>query len=370
LIKYVQLFGERRSGTNYLGSLVKKNFKHIKLTSDYGGKHWYVKDQHPRGISNQTTDFQCVRSLTDSSDTLFLVLYRNPFNWTQSMQRLPFHGDGHWSLGFSEFIRKPWKSYATEKIHHLWKHDSSGVYFIEDAKNILDLRTRKILHFNALADAVDNICYLNYESLRDNPDILREVAEQYTIPLQHSVIINNPYRSGGKARERKGFVPIEYPEISGANLEFMRNNLDWDLEESIGYNSDCYEPASEASLQDADRMWRKIKTRWKRKKSTMNDTEHTQIEFPGSGSELELTIHIRGMDPLQFVCTEDQPILQTLFRAMLNNRAGNSEGGGDLIFLQIEDETPKAIYFPSSQLVSIESNPPLSADFLQNFAAD
>ena len=79
LIEHVQIFGERCSGTNYLTSLIRKNFADVEITKAFGGKHWFVKDHLPRCRPNRSTDHQCVRPLSDSDDTLFLVMFRvNP----------------------------------------------------------------------------------------------------------------------------------------------------------------------------------------------------------------------------------------------------------------------------------------------------
>lgn len=42
IIKYIKIFGERNSGTNFLTSLIKKNIKDINIFSFYykGGTGW------------------------------------------------------------------------------------------------------------------------------------------------------------------------------------------------------------------------------------------------------------------------------------------------------------------------------------------
>ena len=131
MIRHLQVFGERKSGTSYLVTLIKKNFSSIRVTSLFGYKHWFIRDHFPRSRPNETTDLECERSLDNSDDTLFLVIYRNPFDWLQSFHKMPYHGDGHWGLEFSEFIRKPWVSYTTEKLHKNWKENKENYYFIE-----------------------------------------------------------------------------------------------------------------------------------------------------------------------------------------------------------------------------------------------
>ena len=82
-------------------------------------------------------------------------------------------------------------------------------------------------------------------------------------------------------------------------------------------------------------------------------------------SEIELTVYIRNMEPLTLVCDEELPVVKTLFQALLKNRGGDGQPD-QLLYMSIGEETPKAIYFPASNLVSIETNPPVSESFLSS----
>ncbi len=369
MIKYIQIFGERRSGTNYLTSLIRRNFKGVVITLDFGGKHWFVKNHFPRGKPNTTTDNQCQRPLTDSSDTLFIVIYKNPYGWLRSINRRPFHGDGHWNLGFSEFIRKPWVSYTTEKLNPYWEENSENYYFIEEARNILDLRTQKINHFTAMTDSVDNICFLNYESLAANVDILEDIANRYDIGLKRSLIINDPYRAGSGKKERVGFVPGKYNEIDAEDLKFIEENLDWDVERSIGYNPDDYKNAPAPGSDSVSRQKGLIKAKSARIEMNEISPDSTDADTAAGENELEITVHIKGLDPLELVCREDQAVVETLFRSLIRNRSGSPDGGDEIVYLQVGTDTPKAIYFPSSHLVSIETHPPVSQEFLERLSS-
>tara|TARA_B110000027_G_C16122057_1_gene303744 strand:+ start:2092 stop:2340 length:249 start_codon:yes stop_codon:yes gene_type:complete len=60
-IQKITIYGERCSGTNYLETLLAKNFHDYKLTWKYGWKHFF-------GHQN----------LENSDDTLFICIVRNP----------------------------------------------------------------------------------------------------------------------------------------------------------------------------------------------------------------------------------------------------------------------------------------------------
>ncbi len=179
MIKFVQLFGERCSGTNFLSSLINKNFDSVIQTKDFGGKHWYIKDHYPRCRANQSTDYQCVRSLNESDDTLFVVLFRNPFDWLRSIQATPYHAWQHSGLDFSAFIRKPWISSESSRVNLDWPDSAEGYWFIEEAENILRLRAMKIWHLRNLQEVVKHVCYINYEVLRDYNELIEKIGNSY-----------------------------------------------------------------------------------------------------------------------------------------------------------------------------------------------
>ena len=72
VLKYT-IYGERCSGTNYLGALIQKNFN-ATVTWDYGWKHFF-------GFNN----------LSNSNDTLFVCIIRDPYEWINSFYRNQYH---------------------------------------------------------------------------------------------------------------------------------------------------------------------------------------------------------------------------------------------------------------------------------------
>ncbi len=247
-IANVQIFGERSSGTNYLTRLIEKNFAHVEPTQSFGFKHWFIKDHHPRGRPNRSTDFECVRRLDDSDDTLFIIIHRNPFDWLRSIHATPDHAPGHWNLSFSEFIRKPWLATVPDRANPLWPEEEQGDYFIEEAENIIRLRSQKARHFLNLEGSVANLVFLKYEALLADIGVLEGVADEFGIPVQNRPLQNETFYFGGG--EEKVFSDAnEYPPISPDDLGFIGQNLDWELEASLGYGWADLRPtiASESS---------------------------------------------------------------------------------------------------------------------------
>ncbi len=239
VIKYIQLFGERGSGTNFVASLIRKNLAHVELTNDFGAKHWYIKDHYPRCAPNRSTDFECVRPLKESSDTLFLVLFRDPFDWLNSIHARPYHAWEHWGLPFSEFIRKPWYSFETSRVNSLWPDNEEKHWPIEHADNVLKLRSMKIKHFLTLQRQVTHVVYVRYESISTNLALLGDIAQHFSIPLKGSEIEGERKHFGQP--DTVEYSRIQYPEISSDDLAFIQQQLDWDVEKKLEYTFESYQ---------------------------------------------------------------------------------------------------------------------------------
>lgn len=233
-ISQVQIFGERCSGTNYLAALVSNNFAGVELTTEFGWKHWFIRGHEPRGRPNRSTDRECVRSLADSDDTLFVVIHRDPFDWLRSLHRRPYHAPGHWNIPFSEFIRKPWFCAEPTRANPLWPESETGEYFIEEADNVVRLRTQKAEHFLGLGSVVRNVVHLRYEDLAADPTLLAGVAERFGITLKHPEVADETVHFGGTDGEAFE-SPRPYPPIADDDHEFIRATLDWEVEAKLGY---------------------------------------------------------------------------------------------------------------------------------------
>ena len=169
VIKKFTIFGERNSGTNYLRRLLQQ-ILYIDFTQDYGFKHWYIKDLTPRGISNTTTDNECIKSIDDSEDTLFVVIIRNVYDWVGSMYKKPHHIKNINGKSIFEFTSSSYIAYENRKADPCWERNSNHKYpfFIEEAKNLIELRNLKNNHFANLQKKVKNYYLIRQEHLQED----------------------------------------------------------------------------------------------------------------------------------------------------------------------------------------------------------
>lgn len=206
----VQIYGERCSGTNWLKELVDNNFVvnsgvwHDK----YGWKHWF--------ITNET-----FKKISEDKNTLFLVIFRNPYTWINSLHNNPHHLHDALNLSLDGFISKePLTSY------HGTLRNKGGV--IEESKNVFKLRSEKITNFLKLKEYTDNVVFIKYEDLMSNPINFLEKFKNMGL-----ITKKNSYQ-----------YEVKKPSLIELNNDIINkinNKLDWSLEDLIGYKKNMYE---------------------------------------------------------------------------------------------------------------------------------
>lgn len=233
-ITHVQVFGERRSGTNYAVSLLQKNLP-LRRTHLYGWKHGFpVMPVIPARV-------------------LFVAMVRDPFDWVRSFYANPFEARRDLlDLPFSEFIRAEWhgvfrprrqdwakwgygerspKFGAGEELQ-LDRHPITGLPFA----NILELRRVKLQGHLSLAARGANCIVIRYEDLRDDPEeaigSIRSIfgieggAESF-VPVTGRA---SPTRAGGRSAP-------PFAEWTTDDLSHVRDGLDPLLEARLGYDA-------------------------------------------------------------------------------------------------------------------------------------
>ncbi|MCK6553650.1 hypothetical protein L6Q96_03560 [Candidatus Binatia bacterium] len=223
-IARIQIFGERCSGTNYLEHLLRRNVPDVPLTWDFGWKHFF----HKPGVET-------------AADCLFVVVYRNPFDWLRSLNRSPWHAaPALWNLDFAAFVRAPWwcvydehwpvergdPRYGTELMFE--RSPETGERFA----NVVRLRSAKIRNWEALREVAANTAYVRYEDLNARPaEFVESLCSRFglpRLPTFHAV-------SEDKGKRRR-YRPKTYTAIAEADLEFILAELDVPLETRIGYD--------------------------------------------------------------------------------------------------------------------------------------
>lgn len=226
------VIGERCSGTNYLNYLIDANT--YLRQHRIGHKHfppWY--ELGPEGYSGNSQYFY----FNNCESTLFVIIFRNPYDWLRSFHRTPWHADPSFKkIPFSEFIRKEWIPSDTDSNvtgefvkNPLCDLDpKTGLYF----KNVIALRSAKIRAMLEIKNRAPNVYYVNYEKVRDYPEeVLNEIAELCNIALK------KPFTPVLSYKGVKGttYKPKAYAPISSDDLYYINSQLNKSLEKKIGY---------------------------------------------------------------------------------------------------------------------------------------
>lgn len=237
-MRYIQIYGERNSGTNYLHFLLENNIKNVKVGYKYGWKHGFAK------IEDIKADLK--------PEDLVICLFKDPYSWIVSMHGKPHHAPQMLGKSFSDFIRAEWACYQGDNYdtRDLEKNPllaAEEMMYERDPEtgdrfeNIIKLRSGKIKRLLELKNHVpNNVAYLKYEEFLQRPRInVCDVAGVYKMRLNGPVKLSKGYfgKNPSKSWDRQNYyLNKEYLKAySAEDLSYVNNQLDWEQERQLGY---------------------------------------------------------------------------------------------------------------------------------------
>lgn len=226
-IKKFTIFGERNSGTNYLLKTLNE-ILYLDFTSDFGFKHWYIKNLEPRGIQNTTTDNECIKSLKYNDDTLFIVTVRNINDWVCSMFNKPYHIQQMNKNSLYNFVSNKYLCYLDNcpinhgprtKTPYTINKNNKYPFFIEEANNLIQLRNMKNEHFYKLKDNVRYYYIIRQEYiLQDIKDMIIKFKLNHKPIVLKNYISPKKYNIDSKTKE---FIDKELNNYIDNNYEIL-----------------------------------------------------------------------------------------------------------------------------------------------------
>lgn len=229
-LRYIQIYGERNSATTYLAKILQDNMvapDHLMGlresettplgTGVFGYKHWFLNwDKFQDGRQPQT---------------LFVVIYRNPYTWIRAMMDRPYALER--SLAGCTVADLP----STLLAGHINGKDTKNEFDPDTGEQmtLFELRRKKIEHFEALKDRVDNVAYVSLEELVGDPQgTITRLAEAYGSAFNKDLNLDRaPYKHLIRELNR----PKRFADDAQAVLD---NTLDWPTEKAIGYRPGDY----------------------------------------------------------------------------------------------------------------------------------
>lgn len=213
MITKFTILGERCSGTNFLENAIATNFN-LQVTWDYGWKHFF--GFHP---------------YSNSDDTLFISIVRNPFDWLNSLYIKPYHMKIDQNI--HHFLNNEVVSYyieggqlTTECIHD--HHLKTGKRY----RNLLELRHTKLaFQLIEMPHLVKHYMVLRYEDLKNNYNqILSSIQQQFQlIPRSPTFIPITGYKGSTLPYKAKKYKVIP-PALIRNHPDFV-----YPLEHRFGY---------------------------------------------------------------------------------------------------------------------------------------
>ncbi|QUJ76558.1 hypothetical protein KDD17_00295 [Sulfitobacter albidus] len=226
-VSQFQVFGERRSGTNFTRLLIERNFA-LEPVFHYGWKHGFLS----------------VPAV--GSHVLLVGVARNPIDWLISMHATPFAVVPRLKdLSFSDFIRAEWDSIARpggqgwraagfrqdmklrNEVLQFDRHPIEGRAF----RNILELRQVKLRALLGLTRRVSHAAVVRHEDLRDQPDeMLPLLRDHFALPA-----VLTWHRIDDYVGNKSNPKTLTAADISPEDRTFILDGLDLDLEAQFGY---------------------------------------------------------------------------------------------------------------------------------------
>ncbi|WP_333847625.1 hypothetical protein [Phaeobacter italicus] len=221
-----QVLGERCSGTNFLDQLILQNFTHARPRYEM----W--KHAFPNFIAAP-------------SDVVFVVIFREPYGWLESMYGKPWHSRPELrALAFSDFIRSEWQSIvdvpqwfdlprsspAENQPLNQDLHPITGRPFA----NLLDLRRAKAEALLSLPLRGAKVVFTTHDEVSTSPEtIIARLAEISPAPPHPDLKVPKGH-FGWSWSDRNVKPKTPGSLISAEDRSWIASQLDPALEAAMG----------------------------------------------------------------------------------------------------------------------------------------
>jgi len=246
-IRSINLLGERNSGTRWTYAHLMDCFNHSipvhRSLTRY--KHWFQYENKTKIRKN----------------SIVIAQFRNPYDWTAAMHKVPHHASKHIGLKWKEFVTKEWTAprigldlevtnkkdricqerfkyneivsciyeplphSAYEKIRY---SEHQPIYELKPNgkpyKNILEMRAAKIRNF---------LDVKNYANVHD----VWTVQYEYLLKMGTRSLIHRIEELTGVEAKCDLYEPQERRkrEIPKDFVSYLTKHIDWEAEQMIGY---------------------------------------------------------------------------------------------------------------------------------------
>jgi hypothetical protein len=244
-MKYLKIFGERNTGTNYLMSLIALNLQVQLLDGGIRHKRGLLRNPfvfdilydrlYPGhlGWKHSMPDHQRIRKFKGYDSTGLITLTKNPYSFLLSLYKRPYHYKGDLPDNFSAFIRGAWPTLHRENY---WESCYENPVMLWNRKNSAYLALQE--HFPS------KTMNLKYEVLIDDPeDLIRHLGKFFGLERSSEVFQHKVESTKGEAMDYTAYRDYYLNEKWKAHLKpddiaFINSFLDRQVMEYFGYQTE------------------------------------------------------------------------------------------------------------------------------------
>lgn len=246
MIKFIKVYGERNTNTNYLSKLLELNLDVCELpgTVPYlmvkaleyfpwqeAVKDFYFNVTYPKNLGWKHA---CVKKQEELNNyelvkngLAFITITKNPYSWLLSLYRMPYHGGRTKGLSFEEFLRRPWRTVGRENTIPLFKNPVE----LWNVKNASYLCLDKDKALNITSEMI----FINAES------VLNDISDKFSINKKSENFVNYEKSTKNKNRDsgyyRDYYLNEKWREkLSADAIGIINESLDKQLMSQYGYS--------------------------------------------------------------------------------------------------------------------------------------
>ncbi len=204
-IDSVKIFGERHTGTNAINLFIRENFDLTFKYYDFLGWKHRLAPKKSEWVKH------------DTSNTLFIFLFRNPYAWLRSMYKEPYY---HHYLkindrSFDEFLK----------------------FSIEDYENSICLWNQKNESYLRMSTEVKHSLNIRIEDFRLDQEHIHSLIANAIGQNSRKLVELTSYINGRGIEENKSIdSSLAIPELTKLEKNFINSYLSRSIMRKIGYD--------------------------------------------------------------------------------------------------------------------------------------
>lgn len=251
-ITSIHLIGERHSGTKWMTRHLEECFGHqVKVLNRYTRyKHWFQYDD---------------ADSREPNSALVVAMFRDPYDWLDSMRGKPYHSPNHFDLDWKGFVTTPWtmaRGTADRLLLASGAHRNATCmhrFSFEEVvpcspsdRNMYNAtyRGRKVgiiyeLRHDGAGTPYESVAGLRRDKIANFLDVARFRGVATLAPVQFEFLVSRGTRAligeiedltGVRARcDQVPPQPLRVKNLDPEFVEWVTANVDWEVEELVGY---------------------------------------------------------------------------------------------------------------------------------------